>query len=62
MKARKADLRCDDAVGASHKEALDRATKEGIIKGDSKNMNPKGALTSEQMATVLKRYHNKYIK
>ncbi|WP_332870820.1 hypothetical protein [Lysinibacillus xylanilyticus] len=41
---------------------MDRATKEGIIKGDSKNMNPKGALTSEQMATVLKRYHNKYIK
>ncbi|WP_370568728.1 S-layer homology domain-containing protein [Lysinibacillus sp. HST-98] len=34
---------------------------EGIIKGDGKSMNPKGVLTREQMATVLKRYHNKYM-
>ncbi|MGE7951235.1 hypothetical protein [Lysinibacillus xylanilyticus] len=36
--------------------------KKGIIKGDGKDTYPAGALTHQQTATRLKRYHDKYIK
>lgn len=63
LKENKAELQSNEAVGASHKDAWEWAVKEGIIRGDgSKNMNPKGVLTREQMATMLKRYHEKFIK
>ena len=59
----KAELISDVAVAATHKDAWDWAIREGIIKGDgSKNMNPKGTLTREQMATLLKRYYDKFLK
>lgn len=60
--AGKAEIESTNNVGTSHKEALEWAISEGIIKGDGKgSYNPKGALTREQMATMLYRYHNKYI-
>lgn len=58
----KADLQSDSTVAATHKDAWDWAIKEGIIKGDGKSMNPTGALTRQQMATMLKRYHDKFGK
>lgn len=60
LKANKANVKSDADVGASHKDAMEWAIKEGIIKGDGKSMNPKGALLREQMATMIKRYHDKY--
>ena len=60
--AGKAELKSESDVTATHKDAWDWAIKEGIIKGDGKTMNPEGALTRQQMATMLKRYHDKYIK
>lgn len=60
--AEKASLQTSREVGAAHKEAWEWAISEGIIRGDgSKNMNPAGALTREQMATMLKRYYDKFI-
>ena len=60
--AEKASLQASREVGASHKEAWEWAVNEGIIRGDgSQNMNPAGALTREQMATMLKRYYDKFI-
>ncbi|MEK5429720.1 GH25 family lysozyme [Lysinibacillus sp. FSL R7-0073] len=56
----KVDLQSDSNVAATHKDAWDWAIREGIIKGDGKNMNPTGALTRQQMATMLKRYYDKY--
>lgn len=58
----KANLQSTADVGASHKEAWAWAIKEGIIKGDGKSMNPGGALTREQMTTMLKRYYDKNVK
>lgn len=57
----KADVQSTSSVAASHKEAWEWAINEGIIKGDGKSMNPTGALTRQQMATMLKRYNDKYI-
>ncbi|MFJ7369496.1 N-acetylmuramoyl-L-alanine amidase [Lysinibacillus sp. NPDC098008] len=58
----KASIQSNQNVGASHKEAWEWAVKEGLIRGDgSKNMNPAGVLTREQMATILKRYYDKFI-
>ncbi|WP_025117165.1 GH25 family lysozyme [Lysinibacillus fusiformis] len=45
-------------VATTHKEDWAWVIEEGIIKGDGKSLNPKGALTREQMATMLKRYHD----
>lgn len=60
--AEKASLQSSREVGAAHKEAWEWAVNEGIIRGDgSKNMNPAGVLTREQMATMLKRYYDKFI-
>ncbi|TKI53555.1 N-acetylmuramoyl-L-alanine amidase [Lysinibacillus mangiferihumi] len=60
--AEKANLQSESEVASSHKEAWEWAIKEGIIKGDGKSMNPTGALTRQQMATMLKRYHDKFNK
>lgn len=63
LKAKKADLQREDAVGIFHKDAWDWAVKEGIIKGDgSKNMNPAGVVTRQQMATIIKRFYERNIK
>ena len=59
LEATKADVQSNNAVGASHKEAWDWAMKEGLIRGDGTSTNPAGVLTREQMATMLKRYHDK---
>ena len=60
--ATKASLLYDREVAASHKEAWEWAIREGIIRGDgSKNMNTAGVLTREQMATMLKRYYDKFV-
>ncbi|MFJ7734680.1 N-acetylmuramoyl-L-alanine amidase [Lysinibacillus sp. NPDC097231] len=59
--AKKASLQTDTEVGTSHKEAWKWAIQVGIIKGDGVNMNPGGALTREQMVTILKRFYDKYI-
>ena len=56
-----AKLQTDGEVHSSHKEAWDWAITEGIIKGNGKTLNPNGALTRQQMATMLKRYHDKHI-
>ncbi|MEX3743577.1 hypothetical protein [Lysinibacillus xylanilyticus] len=45
-----------------YKDPWEWAIKEGIIIGDGKDPNPVGALTRQQTATRLKRYHDKYIK
>ncbi|MEA0556089.1 GH25 family lysozyme [Lysinibacillus irui] len=58
----KAELMSNATVAATHKDAWDWAIREGIIKGDGKSMNPTGALTRQQMATLLKRYYDKFIK
>lgn len=59
LEATKADVQSNNAVGASHKEAWDWAIKEGLVRGDGTSTNPAGVLTREQMATMLKRYHDK---
>lgn len=60
LKENKADLQSNDTVGTSHKADWDWAVRESIIRGDgSKNMNPKGVVTREQMATMLKRMSDK---
>ncbi|MEY9972256.1 N-acetylmuramoyl-L-alanine amidase [Lysinibacillus sp. RC46] len=59
--ANKANLHSSSEVASTHKSAWEWAIKEGIIKGDGKSTNPTGALTREQMATMLKRYHDKYV-
>lgn len=58
----KANIKSDSPVADAHKESWEWAIKEGIIKGDGKGMNPTGALTRQQMATMLKRYHDKLVK
>lgn len=57
----KADLISTNEVSSSHVEALEWAIKEGIIIGDGTSINPGGALTREQMATILKRFYDKYV-
>lgn len=57
----KASLKSTEKVAESHKEAFEWAIKEGIIKGDDKSFNPCGALTRQQMATMLIRYHDKFL-
>ncbi|MFJ5788685.1 S-layer homology domain-containing protein [Lysinibacillus sp. NPDC093197] len=52
----KVNIRSESLVEASHKVPWDWVIKEGIIKGDGKSMNPTGALTRQQMATMIKRY------
>lgn len=61
---KKADLISNkDITNAEEmKEAWEWAVKEGLIKGHGNSYNPAGALTREQMATILKRYYDKYIK
>lgn len=56
----KADLQSEESVAVTHKEAWEWAIREGIIKGDGISMNPQGALTRQQMATMLKRFYDKY--
>lgn len=58
----KANLKSESVVAATHKDAWDWAIKEKIIKGDGTGTNPAGVLTRQQMATMLKRYHEKNIK
>lgn len=58
----KANVKSEAEVAASHKEAWEWAITEGIIKGDGTSLNPAGALTRQQMATMLKRYHDKFNK
>lgn len=60
----KADILSDKDMSNNKemKEAWEWAIKEGLIKGNGKSLNPGGALTREQMATILKRYHDQYIK
>lgn len=58
----KANLKSESVVAATHKDAWNWAIKEGIIKGDGTGTNPAGVLTRQQMATMLKRYHEKNIK
>jgi len=60
--AGKAELKSNMAVATTHKDDWEWAIEEGIIKGDGKSLNPKGALTREQMATMLKRYHDQQLK
>ncbi|MED3799930.1 GH25 family lysozyme [Lysinibacillus capsici] len=60
--AEKASVQSNQAVSASHKGAWEWAIREGLIQGNGTSMNPAGVLTREQIATILKRYHNKYIK
>ncbi|WP_080647730.1 M15 family metallopeptidase [Lysinibacillus sphaericus] len=57
----KANIKTDTVVDETHMESWDWAIAQGIIKGDGKSMNPTGALSRQQMATMLKRYHDKYI-
>jgi len=45
------------AVSATHKTAWEWAKKEGLVDGS----NPQNYVTREQMATILHRYHNKYV-
>lgn len=60
LKVTKADVQSSAAVDASHKAAWDWAIEQGIVKGDGKSLlNPAGVLTRQQMATMLKRYHDK---
>ncbi|MFF5993723.1 M15 family metallopeptidase [Lysinibacillus sp. KU-BSD001] len=59
--ATKADVESDAEVHESHKVAWDWAIDEGIIKGNGTTLNPNGALTRQQMATMLKRYHDKHV-
>lgn len=58
----KADAKGGETVGAGHKAAWDWALKEGLIKGDGVNFNPSGTVSRQQIATILHRYHEKYIK
>ncbi|MCL1701640.1 GH25 family lysozyme [Lysinibacillus sp. Bpr_S20] len=58
----KANLKSESAVAATHKDAWNWAIEEKIIKGDGISTNPSGALTRQQMATMLKRYHDKCFK
>lgn len=58
----KANIKSDSTVDQSHRESWNWAIAEGIIKGDGKSMNPSGALSRQQMATMLKRYHDKLVK
>jgi len=60
--AGKASFQSNQNVGTSHKGAWEWAIKEGLIHGDGTSMNPAGVLTREQMATILKRYYDKFIK
>lgn len=46
-----------DVLG-DHKEAWEWAVKEGLVNGK----NPNRLLTREQMASILKRYYEKFIK
>lgn len=63
LQTNKANVNSKQSVGVSHKDSWEWAIKEGIIRGDgSGNMNPAGVLTREQMATMIKRYHDKFIK
>lgn len=58
----KANVKSESEVAASHKEAWEWAIAEGIIKGDGTSLNPAGVVTRQQMATMLKRYHDKFNK
>ncbi|WP_249072470.1 GH25 family lysozyme [Lysinibacillus sp. BPa_S21] len=58
----KANLKSESAVAATHKDAWDWAIKEKIIKGDGAGTNPAGVLTRQQMATMFKRFYDKFIK
>lgn len=44
------------------KDAVDWAHSEGILTGNGDGLNLSGALTREQLVTILYRYHNKYVK
>ena len=46
----------------AHKEDWEWAIEEGVIRGDGKCMNPTDTLTRQQMATMLKRFYDKFIK
>ncbi|WP_241747211.1 hypothetical protein [Lysinibacillus sphaericus] len=59
--ANKANLHSLSEVASTHKGAWEWAIKEGIIKEDGKSTNSTAALTHEHMATMLKRYHDKYV-
>lgn len=60
--AEKANIQSNQEVGKSHQKAWEWAIKEGLVQGDGKSMNPAGVITREQMVTILKRYHDKYIQ
>lgn len=57
----KADAKGSENVGDSHKDAWEWAISEGLIIGYKDNFNPSGTLTRQQLATILHRYHGKYI-
>lgn len=54
---KKADYLSNVNVAEVHKEAFNWAIHAGIIKGDGTSYNPNGALTRQQMATILYRYY-----
>ncbi|TSI09756.1 hypothetical protein FJQ64_04945 [Lysinibacillus sp. BW-2-10] len=60
--ANKADITADrNRVDPSFKNDWDWAIANGIFRGDGNNLNPGGAITREQMASILKRYHDTFI-
>lgn len=58
----KGNIQSDSTVSESHKVSWEWAVSQGIVKGDGKSFNPSGVLTRQQMATMLKRYHDKFVK
>lgn len=60
--ANKADITANrNRVDPNFKNDWDWAIANGIFRGDGNNMNPGGAITREQMASILKRYHDTFI-
>ncbi len=54
---KKAQYQVEGDVGESHKDGYEWATREGLTNGS----NPRGALTRQQMFSVLKNFYDKVI-
>lgn len=62
MKELLVGIKSNAMVSPAHKEDWEWAIEEGVIRGDGKCMNPTDTLTRQQMATMLKRFYDKFIK
>lgn len=60
MKELLVGIKSNVMVSPEHKEDWEWAIEEGVIRGDGKCMNPTDP--RQQMATMLKRFYDKFIK